>query len=130
MSIQLFFGREHMKRMSFVLNILAILLFTIGCGDSKSGDAKTPEGAAAGGGATTSSPCDAFLTEYEQFADSYITFMQEAKANPTDMSVLTKSADMLKQAADMATRAKDCEGDASILPRLQKIQEKLQSAVQ
>ena len=120
----------YMKRMGFVLNIIAILIFTMSCGDTKSGDAKGPEGAAAGGGATTSSPCDAFLTEYEQFADSYVTFMQEAKANPTDMTVLTKSADMLKQAADMATRAKDCEGDTSILPRLQKIQEKLQSAVQ
>jgi hypothetical protein len=46
------------------------------------------------------------------------------------MSVLTKSADMLKQAADMANRAKDCEGDASMLPRLQKVQEKLQNAMQ
>jgi hypothetical protein len=69
------------------------------------------------------------MTEYEQFADSYVALLQEAKSNPTDMSVLTKSADMLKQAADMANRAKDCEGDASMLPRLQKVQEKLQNAV-
>jgi hypothetical protein len=59
-----------------------------------------------------------------------VTFLQEAKSNPTDMSLITKSADMLKQAADMANRAKDCEADASMLPRLQKVQEKLQNAVQ
>ncbi|MFZ9814912.1 MAG: DUF6591 domain-containing protein [Candidatus Kapaibacteriota bacterium] len=113
-----------MKRM-VVFNILVILLCTISCGDTKSGDVKTPES-----GRVTSSPCEAFMTEYEQFADSYVTFMQEAKANPTDMSVLSKSADMLKQAADMANKAKDCQGDASMLPRLQKVQEKLQNVVQ
>jgi hypothetical protein len=117
-----------MKRLGCMVAILSMVFFTMSCGDSKSGEAKAPETGAAGG--TTSSPCDAFMTEYEQFADSYVALLQEAKSNPTDMSVLTKSADMLKQAADMANRAKDCEGDASMLPRLQKVQEKLQNAMQ
>ena len=116
-----------MKRLVFMFTIISIMLFTMSCGDSKTGDAKTPEAGSAG---TTSSPCDAFMTEYEQFADSYVALLQEAKSNPTDMSVLTKSADMLKQAGDMANRAKDCEGDESMLPRLQKVQEKLQNAMQ
>ena len=117
-----------MKRLGNMLAILMMVFFTLSCGDSKSGDAKAPDTGAAGG--STSSPCDQFMTEYEQFADSYVALLQEAKSNPTDMSVLTKSADMLKQAADMANRAKDCEGDATMLPRLQKVQEKLQNAVQ
>ena len=116
-----------MKRLGFLFTIISMVFLTLSCGDSKTGDAKTPE---AGSTGTTSSPCDAFMTEYEQFADSYVALLQEAKSNPTDMSVLTKSADMLKQAGDMANRAKDCEGDASMLPRLQKIQQKLQNAMQ
>jgi hypothetical protein len=117
-----------MKRLGFIVAILSMVFFTTSCGDSKSGESKAPETGASGG--TTSSPCDQFIAEYEQFADSYVTFLQEAKSNPTDMSLITKSADMLKQAADMANRAKDCEADASMLPRLQKVQEKLQNAVQ
>ena len=117
-----------MKRLGCMVAILSMVFFTMSCGDSKSGEAKAPETRPAGG--TTSSPCDAFMTEYEQFADSYVALLQEAKSNQTDKSVLTKSADMLKQAADMANRAKDCEGDASMLPRLQKVQEKLQNAMQ
>jgi len=116
-----------MKRMGLLFTIISMVFITMSCGDSKTGDAKTSE---AGSAVTTSSPCDAFMTEYEQFADSYVALLQEAKSNPTDMSVLTKSADMLKQAGDMANRAKDCEGDASMLPRLQKVQEKLQNAMQ
>ena len=116
-----------MKRMGLLFTIISMVFITMSCGDSKTGDAKTPESGSAG---TTSSPCDAFMTEYEQFADSYVALLQEAKSNPTDMSVLTKSADMLKQAGDMTTRAKDCEGDAAMLPRLLKVQEKLQNAMQ
>ena len=119
-----------MRKQMLLFNILAILIFAIGCGDSKSGDAKTPEQSASGGSDITTSPCDAFLTEYEQFADSYVAFMQEAKANPSDMSVLSKSAELVKQAEGMAKRAAECQGDASMVPRMQKIQEKIQKAIQ
>ena len=121
-----------MRVLYSLFGILITSFIITGCGGS--GDSKSPEtGGTAGGAAsseTTSSPCEQFMTEYEQLADSYISFMQESKNNPGDMSLITKSADMLKQAADMANRAKDCEGDASMLPRLQKVQAKLQSALQ
>ncbi len=121
-----------MKRMSFVLNILAILLFTIGCGDSKSGDTKTPEGAAAGGGATTTSACEEYLSEYERFGTDFYAFMIQYRNNPMkydDASLLAEYNDMVQKAGSLALRAKDCAGDAAAAKRIMKVQTTIQESM-
>jgi hypothetical protein len=51
------------------------------------------------------------------------------KANPSDMTLLSEYSDMMQKAGNMASKANDCNGDPSMLPRLKKIQETLQDAV-
>jgi hypothetical protein len=120
-----------MKRMSFVLNILAILLFTMSCGDSKSGDAKAPEGAAAGG-TTTTSACEEFLNEYERFGTDFYAFMIQYRNNPMkydDASLLSEYNDMVQKAGSLALRAKECAGDASAAKRILKVQTTIQESM-
>jgi hypothetical protein len=117
-----------MKRLGFMVAIASMVFFTMSCGDSKSGEAKAPETGATSG-AASKSPCDAFLDEYERFANDYYSFMIQYKANPSDMTLLSEYSDMMQKAGNMASKAKDCNGDPSMLPRLKKIQETLQDAV-
>ena len=42
----------------------------------------------------------AFLDRYEDFVDEYVRFMQSYYANPTDLSLLSKYADIMKKYAD------------------------------
>lgn len=126
-----------MRLLSSLVVVLSIALGAIGCGSDSSksenqSSATTISSGPSGTGSTTAttsnSACEQFMTEYESFADSYIAFLKEYKSNPGDMSLLSRYSEMMQKANDMVARSKECQGDASMLPRLQKIQAKLAEA--
>jgi hypothetical protein len=53
------------------------------------------------------------LDEYEKFVDEYVEFMKKYKANPTDMTLLTKSASMMESAQKAADAVQKVEDDLS-----------------
>ena len=122
-------GVISMRILSTLLIAVLVTLGAIGCGNGSSDKGGSSTSGTVNGTTTSgSSACEQFLNDYEAFADSHIDFMKEYKNNPSDMSLLSRYADMTKKVADMAQRTKECEGDASMAPRLAKIQEKITSA--
>ncbi|WP_439506231.1 DUF6591 domain-containing protein [Sediminibacterium sp.] len=77
--------------------------------------------------ATTSTDCDQFITEYEEFVSSYLAILKKYKANPTDASILTEYTEMATKAATMETDASNCT-DAKYAAKLMKLNTKIANA--
>ena len=53
----------------------------------------------------------AFLKEYEEWADKYISVMKKYKANPTDLSILSEYTTLVAELADWTERADDISNE-------------------
>jgi flagellum-specific peptidoglycan hydrolase FlgJ len=72
----------------------------------------------------SSTDCDQFIKDYEDYVNSYIAAAKKMKANPSDMSVMTEYSEMAAKASTMQTDAKDCT-DPKYAAKLAKIAAKL-----
>ncbi len=50
-----------------------------------------------------------FLQDYEAWVDSYITFMEKYKANPTDLTLLSDYAKMMSEMSEWSLKADELE---------------------
>jgi hypothetical protein len=73
--------------------------------------------------------CDAFLKEYEEWVNEYVTVAKKMKSNPSDMSILSDYTRMMSELNDWESKGKDCAGSASAAAKMLKIQSKLAGAM-
>ncbi len=59
----------------------------------------------------TSSNWKQFLKDYEGWVDSYITFMEKYKENPSDTALIAEYGKFMADTADWATKAQKYEDD-------------------
>jgi len=84
-------------------------------------------------GTTTSNSdkqdCDKFLTDFEQFVNSYATVAAKFSQNPADMSIMSEYSDMATKAQEMqSSKPGACEGDAAFMKRYLRITAKMTKA--
>ncbi len=70
-------------------------------------DDDASDGATDGGG-----DCEQFITDYGDFADSYVALLKKYKANPTDPDILNEYAEAAQKATQMQNDAADCSDPA------------------
>ena len=75
----------------------------------------------------SSSDCDQFIEDYEDYVNNYIKIIKKMKANPSDMSIMTEYIEMASKAAEMQTGAADCT-DAKYAAKLMKLSTKIANA--
>lgn len=91
-------------------------------------DADEPETAttASSGG----DKCGKFLDEYDAWADSYVSFMNDYKRNPSDTRMISRLAEMSSRSAAMAAEAQSAEcSTGTDVQRMLTIQQKIASAM-
>jgi len=76
---------------------------------------------------SSSVDCEQFITDYEDFVDSYIAVLKKYKANPTDESILTEYTEMASEAVTMQTDASSCT-DPQYAAKLMKLNNKIAKA--
>ena len=76
-----------------------------------------------------------FLKEYEEFVDEYVDLYKELKENPSDLTLISKTADLATKAAEWSKKADALEDDLSdaeaieYAAELLKIEQKLAKAL-
>lgn len=73
--------------------------------------------------------CEKFLTDYEQFVDSYAVVAAKFAKSPTDMSIMSEYTEMATKAQEMQGNKPDaCEADAAFMKRYLRIAAKMSKA--
>jgi hypothetical protein len=62
----------------------------------------------------SNSECEQFISDYEDFADSYIAVMEKVQADPTDESVLQEYTEMMNKATEIQASTATCDDEESI----------------
>jgi len=62
----------------------------------------------------SNSECEQFISDYEDFADSYIAVMEKVQADPTDESVLKEYTEMMNKATEIQASTATCDDEESI----------------
>jgi hypothetical protein len=75
-----------------------------------------------------SGDCEQFCSDYEAFADEYVTFMKKYKSNPSDMTILSEYSEMMTKVAEMEESSKDCSADIKVASRISKALSKIARA--
>ncbi|WP_216726400.1 hypothetical protein [Hymenobacter siberiensis] len=90
-----------------------------------------PEAAAeAPASADDDSACDKFLTDYEDYANSYAVLAAKYTKNPMDMTIMQKYTDMATKAQQMKQDKPDaCEADVAFMKRYTRITAKVTKAM-
>ena len=81
---------------------------------------------------TDVSACDQFLDDYEKWADEVIEIYQKVKENPTDMQNTQKMMEATAKMAEWSeewTKLYDCANNEEYAERVEKIQEKVDNAM-
>lgn len=76
----------------------------------------------------STSNCEQFCTDYEEFANEYVLFMKKYKANPSDMTILSEYSEMTQKALEMQESSKDCAADPVVAARVTKALSKIAKA--
>lgn len=77
---------------------------------------------------SSSSDCDEFIADYEEFVNSYVVILKKYKANPTDASIISEYTKMTAKAATMKKDASNCN-DPKYVTRLLKLNTKITNAL-
>ena len=67
-----------------------------------------------------SGDCEQFCSDYEAFADEYVSLMKKYKANPSDATILSEYSEMVSKAAEMQESSIDCSADTKVAARISK----------
>ena len=141
-----------MKRMTMIGAIIFASMILTSCGGSKkesedkttTTEVKTDATTSDSGATTATEPkeeatssstsdCDKFLKEYEEYVDAYVKVMKKYKANPTDASVMTEYTEMIGKADKMEklekSNAAKCN-DPKYATKILQITNKMVTAVQ
>jgi hypothetical protein len=76
---------------------------------------------------SSSSDCDQFIKDYEEFVNSYIVIIKKMKANPSDMSIMSEYTEMASNASTMQSDAADCN-DIKYAAKLSQLATKMANA--
>jgi hypothetical protein len=77
---------------------------------------------------SSSSDCDEFIAEYEEFVNSYVVILKKYKANPTDASIISEYTKMAAKAVTMKKDAANCN-DPKYVTKLLKLNTKITNAL-
>ena len=73
--------------------------------------------------------CDKFLTDYEEFVDSYAAVAAKYAKNPNDMTIMTEYSEMATKSQEMQGNKPDaCEADEAFMKRYTRIAAKMTKA--
>ena len=101
-----------MKKMTTIFGmVLSFTLLLSSCGGSSSESTSAEDEEVAEG---SSSDCEQFISDYEDFADSYIEVMEKVQADPTDESVLQEYTEMMNKATEIQASTATCDDEESI----------------
>lgn len=83
--------------------------------------------------ATSTNPaggdCDKFLTDYEEFVDSYAAVAAKYAKNPSDLTIMKEYSEMATKSQEMQGNKPDaCEADAAFMKRYTRIAAKMTKA--
>ena len=83
---------------------------------------------------SSASDWNKLLDEYEVFMDDYVVFMKKMKDNPTDMSMLTESEELMIKSEEWSKKMEELstmpmEYTPELAKRMQQIQAKLLQAM-
>jgi parallel beta-helix repeat protein len=92
--------------------------------DNTSSDVPSSDATSSG----SSSNCDQFFSDYEEFVDSYIAILKKQKANPTDASIMAEYSQIMSKSAAMQKDSKACAGNPEFAARIAKIAAKMAAA--
>lgn len=142
-----------MKKLTYILAIISIAIFT-SCGGSTKNEADfekewaeameeyemeldkmvqdleeeglmTEESAEE---TTEAGGCDEVLDSYSAFVDKYVELIKKVKADPTDVTAAQESATLAQEAANWSAKAVDCSTDASFAARWAELSQKITEA--
>lgn len=78
----------------------------------------------------SNSECEQFISDYEDFADSYIAVMEKIQADPTDESVLQEYTEMMNKGTEIQARTStNCDDEESI-ERINEISARIKDAAE
>ena len=96
--------------------------------DNSSSSSSTEDSESSSSSSTSSSvDCDQFITDYSDFADSYVALLKKYKANPSDASILTEYTEAAQKAMEMQKDASSCT-DPDYASKLMEIANKIAKA--
>ncbi|MEY2705190.1 MAG: hypothetical protein RL407_1252 [Bacteroidota bacterium] len=104
--------------------VLSFSLLLSSCGGSSSESTSAEDGEVAEG---SSSDCDQFISDYEDFADAYIVVLEKMKADPTDASVMTEYTEMMSKLTELQTGGQGCT-DPEDIQKISEIAMKISTA--
>lgn len=90
-----------MRRLAVTVLVSLLVLSLCACGSTS----ENPSSTTVGTSATQVSEWERFIADYNDWADDYISIVNQYKANPSDTTILAEYTEMVNQVSEWSTRA-------------------------